>query len=128
MGLVVGLIGFAKGLELRLGFVFEDEPVGGESVGEAGGVGAGAALGGDGSVGPSTVGARGTRTTWCVALWRVSLSYTRWSFGAAGRSSTYPTGAPSRKAQHLNQHMRDTAVRRQTNTHGSPPRQRARRL
>ncbi len=59
LGLVVGQVGFAKGAELLLGFVSEDELVGGESVGEAGGVGAGAALGGDGSAGSGAVGARG---------------------------------------------------------------------
>ncbi len=59
LGLVVGQVGFAKGAELLRGFVSEDELVGGESVGEAGGAGAGAALGGDGSAGSCAVGARG---------------------------------------------------------------------
>jgi len=59
LGLVVGQVVCAKGIELLLGFVSEDEPAGGESVGEAGGVGAGAALGGDRSAGSGAVGARG---------------------------------------------------------------------
>jgi hypothetical protein len=63
LGLVVGEVLFAEGVEVLLGFVFEDEPVGGESVGEAGGAGAGAALGGDGSAGSGAVGARGIDAT-----------------------------------------------------------------
>jgi len=58
LGLIFGQVVFAKGVEFLLGFVSQDEPAGGESVGEAGGVGAGAALGGDGSAGFCAVGAR----------------------------------------------------------------------
>ena len=59
LGLVLGQVFFAQGVELVLGFAFEEELAGGESVGEGGGVGAGASLGGDGPVGFGAVGAGG---------------------------------------------------------------------
>ena len=59
LGLVLGEVFFAKGVELLLRFAFVEELVGGESVGEAGGAGASASLGGDGSVGLGAVGAGG---------------------------------------------------------------------
>lgn len=57
--LVIGEVLFAKGVELLLGLALDEELAGGESVGEAGGAGAGASLGGDGSVGLGAVGAGG---------------------------------------------------------------------
>ena len=59
LGLVLGEVFFAKGVELLLRFAFVEELVRGESVGEAGGAGAGASLGGDGSAGFGAVGAGG---------------------------------------------------------------------
>ena len=59
LGLVLVEVFFAQGVELLLGFAFEEDLVGGESVGEAGGAGAGEAVGGDGSAGFGAVGAGG---------------------------------------------------------------------
>ncbi len=59
LGLVIGEVFFAKGVELFLRFVADEEIVGGKSVGEAGEAGAGASLGGDGAVGLGAVGAGG---------------------------------------------------------------------
>jgi len=59
LGLELGQVFFAQGIELLLGFAFDEELVGGESVGEGGGAGAGASLGGDGSAGLGAVGAGG---------------------------------------------------------------------
>lgn len=85
LGLVVGQAGFAKGVELRFGFAFEDELASGESVGEAGGVGAGAALGGDGSAGSGAVGARGIDASLGGhgGSWEAGIAAT-WSEGNAG--------------------------------------------
>ncbi len=59
LGLVLGQVFFAQSVELLLGFAFEEELAGGESMGERGGTGAGDTLGGDGSAGPGAVGAGG---------------------------------------------------------------------
>ena len=64
LGLVLGQVFFAKGVELLLGFAFDEELIGGEAVGERGGAGAGATLGGDGAVGLGAVGARGIDAFW----------------------------------------------------------------
>jgi len=64
LGLVIGEVFFAEGGELLLGLVGEGDLFGGESVGEAGGAGAGASLGGDGSAGFGAVGARGILRFW----------------------------------------------------------------
>jgi len=58
-GLVLGEVFFAEGVELLRRFAFEEELVGGEAVGEAGGAGVGASRWGGGSAGPGAVGTRG---------------------------------------------------------------------
>ena len=59
LGPVIVQVFFAKGVELLLRFAFDEDLVGGESMGEAGGVRASASHRGDGSAGLGAVGARG---------------------------------------------------------------------
>jgi hypothetical protein len=56
-GLEVEQVHVAEGEEVVLGLVVEEDATGGESMGDAGGVGAGAALGGDGTAGFGAIGA-----------------------------------------------------------------------
>ena len=56
-GLELDEVEVAEGAEVVLGLIFEEDAAGGESMGDAGGVGAGAALGGDGTAGFGAIGA-----------------------------------------------------------------------